>query len=268
LTVVCPGIGAWILSTLVDRRPLDRASRRHDVGAPSLSPSATRQICPIRQVHIRSAADHLQGWLFLGCLALEEVQRAYAALAEQYIELIRRTEVPADDLALIARHLSIRPGAVLDAGCGPGHLTAHLRSLEVDAFGLDVVRPFIDHARVTHPTGRYVLGSTHQLPILDRSIAGVLAWYSLIHLPPDDLDGALAELRRTLAPAGRLVVGFFDGDEVLAFEHTVVTAYYWPADAFARRLRQAGFTEIERQRRPGVSKPGQRPHAAIAAVAI
>jgi SAM-dependent methyltransferase len=39
------------------------------------------------------------------------------------------TEVPADDLALIARHLSVRPGTVLDVGCGPGHLTAHLRSL-------------------------------------------------------------------------------------------------------------------------------------------
>jgi hypothetical protein len=38
--------------------------------------------------------------------------------------------VPADDLALIARHLSIGLGAMLDVGCGPGHVTAHLRSLE------------------------------------------------------------------------------------------------------------------------------------------
>jgi hypothetical protein len=95
----------------------------------------------------------------------------------------------------------------------------------------------------------------------------MLAWYSLIHLPPDDLDGVLAELRRAMAPAGTLVVGFFDGDEVVAFEHKVVTAYYWPVDAFAERLRQAGFTEIERQRRPGVAEPGHRPHAAIAAIA-
>ncbi|HMG41017.1 MAG TPA: class I SAM-dependent methyltransferase, partial [Acidimicrobiales bacterium] len=158
-------------------------------------------------------------------------------------------------------------GAVLDVGCGPGHLTAHLRSLEVDATGLDLVPEFIDHARVTHPDGRYALGSMHQLPAPDRSIAGILAWYSLIHLPPDDLDGVLAELRRAMAPAGTLVVGFFDGDEVVAFEHKVTTAYYWPADAFAERLRQAGFTEIERQRRPGVAEPGHRPHAAIAAIA-
>jgi ubiquinone/menaquinone biosynthesis C-methylase UbiE len=198
---------------------------------------------------------------------LEQVQRAYGVLAEQYIELISSTQVHPDDLALIARHLSIRPGAVLDVGCGPGHLTAHLRSLEVDATGLDLVPEFIDHARVTHPDGRYELGSMHQLPVADRSVAGILAWYSLIHLPPDDLDGVLAELRRAMAPTGTLVVGFFDGDEVVAFEHKVVTAYYWPVDAFAERLRQAGFTEIERRRRPGVAKPGHRPHAAIVAIA-
>jgi ubiquinone/menaquinone biosynthesis C-methylase UbiE len=189
-------------------------------------------------------------------------------MAEQYIEAISSThQVHADDLALIARHLSIRPGAVLDVGCGPGHLTAHLRSLEVDATGIDLVREFVDHARVAHPDGRYELASMHQLPVPDRSVAGILAWYSLIHLPPDDLDGVLAELRRAMAPAGTLVVGFFDGDRVVAFEHKVTTAYYWPVDAFAERLRQAGFTEIERRQRPGVAQPGHRPHAAIAAIA-
>ena len=188
-------------------------------------------------------------------------------MAEQYIQLIGSTQTHVDDLGLIARHLSIRPGAVLDVGCGPGYLTAHLRSLKVDATGLDLVPEFIDHTRVTYPDARFELGSMRQLPVPDRSVAGILAWYSLIHLPPDDLDGVLAELRRAMAPAGTLVVGFFDGDEVSAFEHKVLTAYYWPVDAFAERLRQAGFTEIERQQRRGVARPGHRPHAAIAAIA-
>jgi trans-aconitate methyltransferase len=96
---------------------------------------------------------------------LEQIQRAYGATAEQYVALVSGTPMHADDVALIARHLSMRPGAVLDVGCGPGHLTAHLRSLEVDATGLDLVPEFIDHARVTHTHGRYELGSMHQLPV-------------------------------------------------------------------------------------------------------
>ena len=189
-------------------------------------------------------------------------------MAEQYIELFGSSaQVHTHDLALITRHLSIRPGTVLDVGCGPGHLTEHLRSQHVDAAGIDLVPEFIDHARATHPDGRYELGSMHRLPVPDRSVAGILAWYSMIHLPPDDLDSVLAELRRAMAPAGMLVAGFFDGDEVAAFEHKVVTAYSWPVDELSARLRRAGFTEIERHLRPGVAEPGHRPHAAIAAIA-
>ena len=86
-------------------------------------------------------------------------------------------------------------------------------------------------------------------------------------MAPDDLDGVLVELRRAMAPAGTLVTGFFDGDELVEFEHKVMTAYYWPVDELSARLRRAGFTEIERQRRPGIAEPGRRPHAAIVAIA-
>ena len=89
------------------------------------------------------------------------------------------------------------------------------------------------------------------LDIAEHSISGILAWYSLIHLPPPDLDGVLAEFRRAMAPAGKLVVGFFDGDEIAPFDHKVVTAYRWPVDEFSERLARAGFAEVERLERPG-----------------
>jgi SAM-dependent methyltransferase len=187
-------------------------------------------------------------------------------MADQYIELFGTSaQVHADDLELISRHLSIRPGAVLDVGCGPGHLTAHLCSSGVDATGIDLVPEFIRHARATYPDGRYLLGSIGRLPIPDAAAAGILAWYSLIHVPPGDLDGHLGELRRAMAPGGVLVAGFFDGDVHRAFEHKVVTAYIRPVDQFAERLRRAGFIEVERQQRPGGAPPSPRPHAAIVA---
>ena len=196
---------------------------------------------------------------------VDQVRDAYGSVADLYIELFGTVQqVHADDLAFIGRHLSIRPGRVLDLGCGPGHVTDHLRSSGVDAIGIDVVPEFIAHARATHPTGSYRLGSMKSLDVEDESIAGILAWYSLIHVPPHDLDGVLAELRRVMMPAGTLVVGFFDGDEVAAFDHKVVTAYRWPADAFSERLARAGFTEVERRHRPADGT--HRPHAAIAAV--
>lgn len=196
----------------------------------------------------------------------EQVRQAYASAAERYIGLFGTSQqVHADDLAFIGRHLAGRPGPVLDLGCGPGHITDHLRSLGVDATGIDMVAEFIAHARAAHPSGRYQLGSIKNLDVADHSIAGILAWYSLIHLSPGDLDGVLAEFRRALSPTGTFVLGLFDGDEVAAFDHKVVTAYRWPVDEISERLTRAGFTEVERLRRSG--EGAHRPHAAIAAIA-
>ncbi|GGM58198.1 methyltransferase [Micromonospora sonchi] len=196
----------------------------------------------------------------------EQVRQAYASVAELYIGLFGTSQqVHPDDLAFIGRHLAGRPGTVLDLGCGPGHITDHLRSLGADATGIDMVPEFIAHAQAAHPTGSYQLGSMDDLAVADHSIAGILAWGSLIHLPPNDLDGVLAEFRRVMTPDGTLVVGFFVGDEVAAFDHKVVTAYRWPVDEFSERLAQAGFTDVERLQRP--SEGTHRPHAAIAALA-
>ena len=199
---------------------------------------------------------------------MEAIAQAYAQVAAQYIELFGRTsEVHVDDLELIGRHLTGRAGPVLDLGCGPGHLTAHLRSLGVEATGLDLVPEFIAHARATHPDVPFGRASMRQLPIADGAAAGVLAWYSLIHVPPDEFDDVLHELRRVLARGGTVVAGFFDGEQVAAFDHKVATAYYWPADELAARLERVGFTEVERLQRPGIDQPGHRPHGAVVAVA-
>jgi ubiquinone/menaquinone biosynthesis C-methylase UbiE len=197
---------------------------------------------------------------------VQQVRQAYASVVDLYIGLFGTSQqVHADDLAFIGRHLAGRPGTVLDLGCGPGHITDYLRSLGVDATGIDMVPEFIAHAQTTHPSGSYQLGSIQNLAVADSSIDGILAWYSLIHLPPQELDDVLAEFRRVMAPAGSLVLGLFDADEAGAFDHKVATAYRWPVGEFSDRLTEAGFTEVERLQRAGDGN--RRPHAALAAIA-
>ncbi|MEU5872823.1 methyltransferase domain-containing protein [Glycomyces sp. NPDC047369] len=197
----------------------------------------------------------------------DPVRQAYTSVAELYIEMFgTKEQVHPDDLALIERHLGDRQGPVLDLGCGPGHLTGYLRALGVDAAGIDLVPEFIAHARAAHPDVEFRLGSLAHLDVADGSVDGILAWYSLIHLPPQELDGVLTEFHRALVPAGRLVLGTFSADEVGAFDHKVVTAYRWPLDALSERLTQAGFREVERLPRAGDDQ--HRPHAAMAAVVV
>ncbi len=195
------------------------------------------------------------------------MRAAYSSMAEQYIDFVGdgRWQDHEDDTALIRRHLTGLPGPVLDLGCGPGHWTAHLHALGVEVTGVDVVPEFIAHARSTHPGPTFLLGSMTELDVPEHSVAGILAWYSTIHLPPPELDRVLAGFRRLLAPGGVLVVGFFGSDDgVGAFDHKVITAYRWPVGVFTRHLAEAGFTEVQRLQKQLPERP-DRKYAAVAA---
>lgn len=194
------------------------------------------------------------------------VRDAYASVAEQYIGLVEGgwPDDP-DDIALVRRHLTGLAGPVLDLGCGPGHWTARLQAAGVEVTGVDLVPEFVAHARSTYPGVDVRLGSMTGTDLPAHGAAGVLSWYSTIHLPPSELDGVLAGFRRLLAPSGVLVVGFFDSeDDVAAFDHRVLTAYRRPVDVFVERLARAGFVELER-RRHQVPGRADRRYAAVAA---
>ena len=197
--------------------------------------------------------------------SFESVKKAYSAMSQPYIDLFDGDwQALGDETALVRRHLTGLTGTVLDLGCGPGHWTAYLDSFGVDVVGVDLVPEFIAHARASHPGLDFRLGSMTELDFPDQSIAGILAWYSTIHVPPADVDRVLTEFRRLLAPAAVLVLGFFDSDDdVAAFDHKVTTAYRWPLDEMARRLRAAGFVELERLQRRVPARP-DRSYAGIA----
>jgi ubiquinone/menaquinone biosynthesis C-methylase UbiE len=137
--------------------------------------------------------------------------------------------------------------------------------LGADVLGVDLVPEFIAHARAAYPASEFRIGSMTELDVSEHSVAGMLAWFSTIHVQPRELDTLLAELRRILTSAGLLVVGFFDSDDgVTAFDHKVITAYRWPVDVFAQHLTKAGFIELQRLQHQLPERP-DRKYAAIAA---
>lgn len=104
-------------------------------------------------------------------------------------------------------------GPVADVGCGPGEITAHLNELGVDAFGIDLSPGMIEVARREHPVLRFEVGSMTNLDLPAASVAGLLAWWSLIHIPDNEVPAVLGHFHRVLRPGGPLQVGFHVGDE-------------------------------------------------------
>ena len=192
------------------------------------------------------------------------VKDAYVGVAQLYIDLFGSGEHEhLEDLAFIAEHVALRSGPVLDVGCGPGQLSGYLASLGVDVAGVDLVPDFICHAQAAHPQVQFSIGSMRRLGVADHSLAGILAWYSLIHTAPEDLDAVLHEFHRALAPGGALVIGLFDGEDIAPFDHKVITAYSWPLRAMTQRLTRSRFAVVGSiQRDPDGDR---RAHLAIAA---
>ncbi|MEV3911699.1 class I SAM-dependent DNA methyltransferase [Streptomyces canus] len=154
-------------------------------------------------------------------------------------------------------------GPVADLGCGPGHVTAHLHSLGVDAFGIDLAPGMVDVARNDHPALRFEVGSMTDLNLADESIAGALAFWSLIHVPDSEVPKVLDALSRALRPGAPLLIGFHVGDgsrlKTQGYGGHPMKVYIHrrrPAQVSAW-LRESGFTvETEMLLDPESSAPG------------
>ncbi len=202
--------------------------------------------------------------------SLSTARAAYDAVAARYAKLYRAEldRLPLDR-ALIGAFAELVQaaggGPVADLGCGPGRITALLHSLGVDAFGVDLSPEMIAQARLAHPDLRFDVGSMAALELRDGALGGLLAWYSVIHTPPEQLPQIFAEFHRVLAPGGHVLLAFFASDDparpAQEFDHKVTAAYRLLPDHVAGLLGGAGLVEIARLvREPGENERFQRGH--------
>lgn len=187
--------------------------------------------------------------------ALSATRDAYDAAAHTYADLFRDSlrESPLDRamLGVFAESVSASGGSqVADVGCGPGHITAYLDELGLAAFGVDASPTMIELARKAYPGLGFDVGSMAALDIADGVLGGVLSRWSIIHTPPQELPGILAEFDRVLASGGHLLLGFSANDDpsrpAQVFDHAVAPAYRWWPDHLAAMLRKSGLDEVAR----------------------
>jgi SAM-dependent methyltransferase len=167
---------------------------------------------------------------------LHTTREAYDTVAAEYAEHFRGEldRKPQDKAILGAFAELVRAdGPVLDVGCGPGEALAHLRTRGVKVFGVDLSPGMVDVARWANPGVRIDVGSMTALDRPDGALGGLVAWYSIIHIPPEELPAVFAEFHRVLVPRGHLLLAFQVGDEPLHFDE----AFGHAVDLDFRRLR-------------------------------
>jgi SAM-dependent methyltransferase len=144
-----------------------------------------------------------------------QVAANYDRLAEQYARHVyaELSGKPFDRELLDRFAEHVGPGRVCDVGCGPGHVTRYLHDRGAEVFGVDISGRMIDRARALNPGIEFEVADLRALPVQDGSLAGVVAFYSLIHLESSELASALASLGRRLQPGGRILVAVHEGRE-------------------------------------------------------
>jgi SAM-dependent methyltransferase len=151
---------------------------------------------------------------------LQATRDAYDVLAADHADVVRWDPTLASkpvDRALLAVFAEwIRAGGggpVADVGCGSGRVTRFLADLGLDVFGVDLSPGMIGLARGLYPDLRFEIGSMLALDIPAASLGGVVAYYSIIHVPWEHRSRVFLELHRVLAPGGQLLLAFQVGDD-------------------------------------------------------
>ncbi|MFN8079892.1 MAG: DUF480 domain-containing protein [Kineosporiaceae bacterium] len=196
----------------------------------------------------------------------DRVRATYAAIATDYAErLVDELDRLPFERWLLDRAIDAagsRP--MMDAGCGPGHVTAYLSDSGVEACGVDLSPEMVTQARDRFPGVRFDVGDLRRLmrPETADAWGAVLGWYSLIHLAGSELPGAIAALARPLAPGGMLLLGLHAGREVRRldswFDHDVEldVVLHDPEDVVAA-VTAAGVEDVEWYRRGPIAARGE-----------
>lgn len=179
----------------------------------------------------------------------KNIQQSYDVVAREYADQIY-AELAAKpfDREILDRFASrVRGrGPVGDFGCGPAQIARYLQDCGVKSFGLDLSFGMLAEARRLNPDLGFMQNSMLELGIRSNSLAGVAAFYSIIHISRTGLVAAFREMHRVLQPGGLCLLAFHLGsedthhEEMLGQKVNLDLALFTTAE-ITSYLQEAGF---------------------------
>ncbi|HEY8439793.1 MAG TPA: methyltransferase domain-containing protein [Candidatus Limnocylindrales bacterium] len=177
------------------------------------------------------------------------VAAGYDRIAEQYLawSALRPSEARLRALALADR-LIPRDADVLELGCGAGIPMTRTLARGRRLTGVDISATQIGLARANVRSATFLHADMTTLELPAASFDAVVAFYSLTHVPREELGGLLGRIRDWLRPGGVFVASFGVEDDPGGIEAgwLGVDMYFsqFSARVNRRLVASAGF-EIE-----------------------
>jgi ubiquinone/menaquinone biosynthesis C-methylase UbiE len=139
---------------------------------------------------------------------------------------------------------------IWDFGCGPGQTTQYLRNLGIEISGLDLSEKLIEQAHVIHPGITFLKGNLLDLEFVDESIAGIVAFYAIVHFSEEQVERAFREIFRVLQPGGIFLFTYHIGEETIHLDEFLgkdvnIDFMFFRTDFISRCIEDIGFDGIE-----------------------
>lgn len=179
-----------------------------------------------------------------------QIQHAYNLTAEEYAEKFFHefNHKPFDRMVLKRFADETKDnGLVCDMGCGPGEVAAFLHSLGAKVMGIDISDGMVRKARELNPEIQFQRDDMSALLLKDNELAGIAAFYAIVHFMLEELEQVFKELYRVLKPQGLLIFSFHIGtevkhlDEFLGKQVSIDFTFFQPDDVL-EQVQKAGFS--------------------------
>ena len=192
----------------------------------------------------------------------EELRSAHDVLAAVYVDRLATIldQMPIERAVLGLFAELVREGGtgtdVGDIGCGTGRLAPYLSSQGLSPHGVDLSPEMIRVAQRDYPGHPFQVADLRALPFEDARLDGVVAWYSLMYLPPEHRSSAFGELARVVKPGGHVATAFKLGDSTLrrggrSLDLGIEFDIYWLSrQEMENRFTDAGFQVVFWAERP------------------
>ena len=184
---------------------------------------------------------------------LNKIAKAYDLVAKEYAEEFfgEHEKKPKDQeiLAKFSHEIGDRR-PVWDFGCGPGQTTKYLNDLGLEISGLDISEKMLEQAQVLYPGVHFQKGNILDLDFENNSIAGIVAFYAIVHFTKEQVDQTFREIFRVLQPGGLLLLAYHLGEETIQLDEFLgkdidIDFMFFSFDCIFKCLKKIGFEQIE-----------------------
>ena len=181
-----------------------------------------------------------------------DIQAGYDCVAEQYanefFEELKRKPFDCEMLDAFAESIRDK-GVVYEFGCGPGQVARYLRDRGVDMCGVDLSAEMVRVARRLNPDIPFDRGDMQDLNVAADSLAGIVLFYSIIHIERKNVTRALHSMNRALFAGGELFMAFHGGEGQVHRDEwygqlVSIDFILFQEDEMAGYLEAAGFDDI------------------------